>query len=106
MLLALAVAVGVIAVSSSRNAKRNPGKECQFAADPALGAAFIAAAARMLAPSGRLWLVANRALPYEAPLAAAFAHVERIADEGGFKVFAAARPRQRGVARASAIRDR
>ncbi len=84
----------------------NPPFHTGRAADPALGAAFIAAAARMLAPSGRLWLVANRALPYEAPLAAAFAHVERIADEGGFKVFAAARPRQRGVARASAIRDR
>ena len=37
-------------------------------ADPALGAAFIRAARRMLAPNGSLWLVANRHLPYDAAL--------------------------------------
>ena len=43
--------------------------------DPALGIAFIRAAAAALVPGGRLWLVANRRLPYEAALGAAFARL-------------------------------
>jgi 16S rRNA (guanine1207-N2)-methyltransferase len=35
--------------------------------------------------------VANRHLPYEAPLAAAFAGVRLAADAGGYKVFEARR---------------
>ena len=60
---------------------------------PALGQGFIAAAARMLAPNGRLWLVANRHLPYEAPLRGRFRKVDEIGGDGAFKLFAASRPR-------------
>ncbi len=47
--------------------------------------------ATVLKPGGRLLLVANRGLPYEAPLRAAFAAVEEIARDGNFKVLAARR---------------
>lgn len=56
---------------------------------PALGRAFISAAAAALVPNGRLWLVANRHLPYEAELAAGFARVRVVADERGYKVIEA-----------------
>ena len=71
----------------------NPPFHAGRAADPGIGAAFIAAAARMLAPQGRLWLVANRQLPYEAPLRAAFREVEALPGTGAFKLFAARGPR-------------
>lgn len=58
---------------------------------PALGRAFIAAAAAALAPRGRLWLVANRHLPYEAALAQGFAQVRTVVQQGGFKVVEAVR---------------
>ncbi len=51
----------------------NPPFHTGRAGDPGLGRAFIAAAARMLAPSGSFWMVANRHLPYEAALGTAFA---------------------------------
>jgi len=70
----------------------NPPFHQGRAAEPALGAAFIAAAARILKPDGRLLLVANRQLPYEAPLAVAFRHVERIGEDRTYKVLAANRP--------------
>jgi 16S rRNA (guanine1207-N2)-methyltransferase len=68
-------------------------------ADPGLGRAFVLAAARMLRPSGVLYLVANRHLPYEATLAAAFAEVSELpAAPGthapGYKLIRAARPRR------------
>ncbi|KIT17423.1 class I SAM-dependent methyltransferase [Jannaschia aquimarina] len=64
-------------------------------ADPGLGRAFIATAARVLAPKGRLFLVANRHLPYEAALSDAFAETMVRADARGYKVIEAARPRRR-----------
>ncbi|MEJ6477194.1 MAG: class I SAM-dependent methyltransferase [Octadecabacter sp.] len=70
----------------------NPPFHTGRAAQPALGRAFITAAAAMLSPRGELWLVANRQLPYEAPLAAAFREVTEIAKDGAFKVFHASRP--------------
>lgn len=70
----------------------NPPFHSGRAAEPALGAAFIAAAAAMLAPSGRLWMVANRHLPYEAVLARHFREVAEIGGDGGFKLLMAARP--------------
>ena len=70
----------------------NPPFHTGRSAEPALGEAFIAAAARMLAPSGQLWLVANRHLPYEAALSERFGAVEEIAGDGRFKVLHAARP--------------
>lgn len=51
-----------------------------------LGRAFIAAAAEALRPGGRLWLVANRHLPYEAVLAERFDAPREVARRDGFKV--------------------
>ncbi|WP_049623540.1 class I SAM-dependent methyltransferase [Frateuria defendens] len=61
---------------------------------PDLGRAFIAAAAASLAPHGRLWLVANRHLPYEATLAARFAAVRVLVVQEGFKVIEAGEVRR------------
>ncbi len=74
----------------------NPPFHTDRSAEPALGAAFIAAAARMLTPSGTLWLVANRHLPYERPLAAAFHDVTEHAGDGAFKILRATRPVPQG----------
>jgi len=59
--------------------------------DRELGVAFIRAAAATLKPGGVCWLVANRHLPYEAPLAAAFTSAQVRADAGGYKIFEARR---------------
>lgn len=56
---------------------------------PELGQRFIAVAARALRPGGRLLLVANRHLPYEAGMAQAFATRRVLAEAGGFKVIEA-----------------
>lgn len=56
---------------------------------PELGRAFIASAADALSPSGRLLIVANRHLPYEALLGARFADVRQLALQDGFKVIEA-----------------
>jgi len=53
---------------------------------PDIGRRFIAVAAQSLNPGGRLWLVANRHLPYEAVLTASFGHVRIVAQEHGFKI--------------------
>ncbi|RDI99869.1 class I SAM-dependent methyltransferase [Dyella solisilvae] len=53
---------------------------------PELGRAFIANAAHALLPHGRLWLVANRHLPYEATLASRFNEVRTVVTQDGFKV--------------------
>jgi len=70
----------------------NPPFHHGRAAEPDLGAAFIAAAARILKPGGALYLVANRQLPYEAPLAAVFRQVEKLDESGIYKVIRADRP--------------
>ena len=54
-----------------------------------LGRAFIVAAAAALQPGGRLWLVANRHLPYEGVLDASFGSVRSVAQRHGFKVIEA-----------------
>ena len=65
----------------------NPPFHTGRAARPALGAAFIRAASAMLKPNGRLWLVANRHLPYEAALADSFRQAGEFAEGGaGFKL--------------------
>ncbi|MBP9153967.1 MAG: class I SAM-dependent methyltransferase [Xanthomonadales bacterium] len=56
---------------------------------PELGHGFIIAAANALNPSGQLWLVANRHLPYEAVLGEHFAQVRVVVVRDGFKVIAA-----------------
>ncbi len=60
-------------------------------ADPAIGAAMIAAASAALKPGGRLFMVANRQLPYEAALKKGFGAVEELPGDGRFKLFAARR---------------
>ncbi|MEY8830846.1 class I SAM-dependent methyltransferase [Sedimentitalea sp. XS_ASV28] len=74
----------------------NPPFHTGRAADPSLGQAFVAAAARMLAPSGHLWMVANRHLPYERRLDESFARVEDVGGDNRFKIFHATRPRVSG----------
>lgn len=54
-----------------------------------LGQDFILAGARALRPGGRLLLVANQHLPYEAVLGAAFAQHSVLANEGGYKIIEA-----------------
>ena len=61
-------------------------------ADPALGRAFVAAAAAMLKPSGQLWMVANRHLPYEPTLASLFAESREVSGDTRFKILHARRP--------------
>ena len=70
----------------------NPPFHRGRAADPGLGRAFIAAAARALAPSGELWMVANRHLPYEAALADAFREVQDAGGDSAFKIIHARAP--------------
>jgi 16S rRNA (guanine1207-N2)-methyltransferase len=75
----------------------NPPFHHGRAADPGLGRAFIAAAARALTPSGTLYMVANRHLPYERALAEHFREVEDLAPgagaaAGAFKLIRAAGP--------------
>jgi 16S rRNA (guanine1207-N2)-methyltransferase len=71
----------------------NPPFHLGRTASPGLGAAFIAAAAAMLNPGGALWLVANRHLPYEAALTAAFRAVDEVAGSPAFKILRATGPR-------------
>jgi 16S rRNA (guanine1207-N2)-methyltransferase len=70
----------------------NPPFHVGRSSDPSLGRAFIASAAKMLAGHGKLWMVANRHLPYEQALNDAFRNVEKIAQNNAFKVFHATRP--------------
>ncbi len=71
----------------------NPPFHRGRAAQPELGAAFIAAAARILKPSGQFLMVANRQLPYEAELDTRFREWERLSETGGYKILCATRPR-------------
>lgn len=70
----------------------NPPFHVGRAAEPDLGVAFLKAAHRGLAPDGRLWLVANRQLPYEAALTALFRKVEVLAQGPVHKVLLASGP--------------
>lgn len=70
----------------------NPPFHAQGRADrPDIGRRFIAVAGQALRPGGRLWMVANRHLAYEAELARHFQNVRVAAQEQGFKVFEAIR---------------
>ena len=72
----------------------NPPFHAGRAARPELGAAFIRAAALMLKPNGRLWLVANRHLPYEAALGANFRQAGEFAEgSNAFKLMLGERPK-------------
>ena len=72
----------------------NPPFHSGRAADAGLGRAFIQSAARLLSPSGQLWMVANRHLPYESALKHSFGEVREAAGDTRFKVHHATRPRR------------
>ncbi|WP_193139519.1 MULTISPECIES: class I SAM-dependent methyltransferase [unclassified Meridianimarinicoccus] len=74
----------------------NPPFHTGRSGDPGLGRAFIAAAARALAPHGKLWLVANRHLPYEAELDLRFSAVHVLDGTRSFKLLRAEKPRRTG----------
>lgn len=67
----------------------NPPFHDGGAEDRRLGQAFVRKAAELLKKGGVAWVVANRHLPYEAELAAAFKRVRLVADDGGYKLFEA-----------------
>ncbi|PWK68355.1 class I SAM-dependent methyltransferase [Aminobacter sp. AP02] len=69
----------------------NPPFHLDRDADPEIGQRMIKAAAAALKPGGRLFMVANRHLPYLPVLAQAFASVEEIAVDSAFRVYAAKR---------------
>ena len=73
----------------------NPPFHTTRKADPALGAEFIATAARILSPEGDLWMVANRHLPYDAVLRQHFREVEDLGGNGTFRLTHARRPVKR-----------
>jgi len=69
----------------------NPPFHTGRASTPGLGQAIIEAAARALRPGGRLYMVANRGLPYELSLKKCFASFETLADNNKFRVTRAVR---------------
>jgi 16S rRNA (guanine1207-N2)-methyltransferase len=69
----------------------NPPFHRSRATEPEIGAGMIRAASKALKPGGRLFMVANRQLPYEQVLSAGFASHAEIARDGMFKVFSARR---------------
>jgi 16S rRNA (guanine1207-N2)-methyltransferase len=69
----------------------NPPFHAGHAAEPAVGRGMILAAARALRPGGRLFLVANRQLPYEGVLAREFRKTGEVARDGRYKVLWAVR---------------
>ena len=75
----------------------NPPFHTQSRADrPDIGRRFIAVAAEALNPGGRLWLVANRHLPYEQVLNERFGSVRTVAQQDGFKIVEAVKARGAG----------
>jgi 16S rRNA (guanine1207-N2)-methyltransferase len=70
----------------------NPPFHLGKGTDYLLPAQFIAEAAERLRPGGRLFLVANRTLPYEEVITAHFGGVRRLRETARFKVLGATRP--------------
>lgn len=76
----------------------NPPFHAQGRGDrPDIGRRFIQVAAEALKPGGRLWMVANRHLPYEDVLGTAFGELRVHAQRDGFKVVEGIRARGRAV---------
>ena len=67
----------------------NPPFHAGGAEDRSLGQTFIRRAAAALRTGGRLWLTANRHLPYEAVLKPLFKRVTPIVEASGYKVYEA-----------------
>jgi 16S rRNA (guanine1207-N2)-methyltransferase len=73
----------------------NPPFHAQRGIDrPDIGKRFIAVAADSLRPGGKLWLVANRHLPYELVLSENFESVRTVVQQHGYKIIAAVRSRK------------
>ncbi len=70
----------------------NPPFHTAREADAGLGMAFIKAAQRGLSPSGSLWMVANRHLPYDKLLVTLFKQVEEVGGDKAFRVTRASYP--------------
>ena len=70
----------------------NPPFHTGRAAEPQIGQAFVAAAAKALRARGELWMVANRHLPYEAELKKRFKQVQELGGDARFKLFHAEIP--------------
>ncbi len=73
----------------------NPPFHVGRATDLEVPAQLIRDAARVLVPGGRLFLVANRTLPYEAWIERCFGGVQTVHDGREFKVLAATKGRGR-----------
>jgi 16S rRNA (guanine1207-N2)-methyltransferase len=67
----------------------NPPFHAGRSADPTMGQGFIAAAAKRMKPGGKLLLVANRQMPYEAGLKSLFKSVLPLEDNAGYKIIEA-----------------
>jgi len=72
----------------------NPPFHQGRAADPGIGQGMVRAAAAALKPGGALYMVANRGLPYEPAVAAAFRNSGEIARDGSYKVLWARQPKR------------
>ena len=70
----------------------NPPFHVARAADPNLGLAFLTAAQRGLSPGGKLWLVANRQLPYPAHLRGLFKQVDDLGGDTVYRLLCASYP--------------
>lgn len=73
----------------------NPPFHQGRAAATDLGIGFIETARRTLRRSGSLWMVANRHLAYEKPLAERFAKVQELPGDRAYKIFRAEKPVRR-----------
>ena len=72
----------------------NPPFHAQRGIDrPDIGRRFISVAADALRPGGKLWLVANRHLPYESVLSENFDVVRTVVQKHGYKIIEAVRTR-------------
>lgn len=78
----------------------NPPFHTSRRGDPSIGVGFIHAAARNLAATGALYMVANRHLPYEEALSQVFRERVELGTDRKYKIYRATRPqtgRRRGV---------
>lgn len=83
----------------------NPPFHAQRGIDrPDIGRRFITVAAESLRPGGRLWLVANRHLPYEAVLSENFPVVRTVVQRHGYKIIEAVRAKASSKASGRASR--
>lgn len=71
----------------------NPPFHVSRKADPSIGRDFIIKAAKLLSPKGRLWMVANKQLAYEATLDACFNTWSYAVQTNQYKIIHARRPK-------------